>query len=238
MALAPKPRYVLYTSVASKQLIKLSTTTILKTILTVLTLFVLFQTQGQITKRRNLIWVLPSVDTKINGIAGGLALTSFKDNDSQPTTIVNGLSVELIGLGLLVPLAPSHPFYGENDKLLANETHLDSTIATYSREKYRVNGISISSGGVAGNDIAVNGLNISGLNTLTAKTNGLSICVFANFSAILNGVSIAGLYNSSLQTKGLQVGLFNTTKRLRGFQIGLWNKNEKRQAPFINWNFN
>lgn len=210
----------------------------MKTILTVLTLIVFIQTHGQITKRRNLVWVLPAVDTKINGLATGLILSSLKDNDSQPTTIVNGLSVELIGLGLLIPLAPSHPFYSNNPKLLANNTYLDSIISTYTRDKYRVNGISLSSGGLTGNEIAVNGLNLSGFNTLTAKTNGLSVCVFANFSAILNGVSIAGLYNSTLQTKGLQVGLFNTTKRLRGFQIGIWNKNEKRQTPFFNWNFN
>jgi hypothetical protein len=210
----------------------------LRTILTLLTLLALTHAQGQITKKRNLLWFLPSANTKINGLAGGLIINSIKNNDRELTTVVNGLSIELIGVGILVPLAPSHPFYGENDKLFTNNIYLDSIVNTYMQEKYRINGISLSSGGLAGNDIEVNGLNISGLNTLTAKTNGLSVCVFANFSAILNGVSIAGLYNSTVQTRGLQIGLFNRTMRLKGFQIGLWNKNEKRQTPFINWNFN
>jgi hypothetical protein len=182
------------------------------------------------------IWVLPSINTKINGIACGLAIISLKDKDIQPATIVNGLSLELIGFGLVAPLGGDEPLYREKDKLLDDKIYLDSIINSYAKNQYQVNGISLSSSGLTG-DIAVKGLNISGLYTLTAQTNGVSISVFANYSAILNGVSIAGLYNKTLQTKGLQIGLINKTKRLRGFQIGLWNKNEKRQTPFINWNF-
>jgi len=35
----------------------------------------------------------------------------MKDTDSLITTEINGLGVELIGVGLFLPLAPSSPIY-------------------------------------------------------------------------------------------------------------------------------
>jgi hypothetical protein len=211
----------------------------MKRFLIITLIFFTVQTHGQnVKKTRPIAWVIPSVNTRINGLAGGLIINSLKDNDSLLTTVVNGLSLELIGVGFFLPLAPSSPIYSEPDSFYYIENKVDSIVCSYNRAKYRINGISISAGGIGGHDININGLNLSGINTLTAKTNGFSVCLLFNINGVVNGVSIGGLVNNTVQSKGLQIGLFNKTTRLRGFQIGLWNKNEKRGLPIINWNFN
>lgn len=194
------------------------------------------QVNGQIKKNRPVAWVIPSVDTRINGLAGGLIINSLKDTDSVLTTEINGLAIELIGVGFFLPIAPSSPIYSEPENFYMNDDNLDSIVKSYNFAKYRINGVSFSGGGIGGHGINVNGLNLSGINTLTGKMNGMSVCILINISGVVNGVSIGGLVNNSIQSKGLQIGLFNKTTRLKGFQIGLWNQNGKRSLPIINWN--
>jgi len=69
------------------------------------------QAFGQFERSKSVFWFIPSVDTQINGIASGLIINSMKDTDSLITTEINGLGVELIGVGLFLPLAPSSPIY-------------------------------------------------------------------------------------------------------------------------------
>jgi len=210
----------------------------MKRLLILLSLLITLQTYGQINKKRPIIWVIPSLDTRINGVAVGFMINSLKETDSVLTTEINGLNIEIIGVGLLLLLAPSDPIYHKSDSAYFDNSYVDTIINSYNSAKYKVNGISISLAGTVGHDININGINLSGLNTLTGKTNGLSTSILINMNGVVNGVSVAVLLNKTIQTKGLQIGLFNQTKRLRGFQIGLWNKNEKRSLPFINWNFN
>jgi hypothetical protein len=188
-------------------------------------------------RERNVAWIIPAINTKINGLAGGLIINSLKDEGDSLTTVVNGVSVELFGVGLFVPLAPSDPMFREPDSIYQNLVKRDSIIKTYNKIKYKINGIALSGGGLGGHDIGLNGINISGINALTGKVNGISLCVLMNYSGVVNGISAAILYNGTIQTKGVQIGLFNRTTKLRGFQLGLWNVNEKRSLPFINWNF-
>jgi len=203
-----------------------------------LLLFILsINLNAQINKNRYALWYIPSINTRINGIAGGIVINSFKEGDLKLTTLINGISIELIGAGFFVPLAPSSPIYFEPDSFYYKKENIDSIVNSYSYAKYRINGISLAGGGIGGHDINVNGLNISGLNTLTGKMNGISACIMFNISGVVNGVSFGGIGNNSIQTKGLQIGLFNKTTRLRGIQIGLWNQNEKRDFPLLNWNF-
>ncbi|MFN8206593.1 MAG: hypothetical protein U0T82_04200 [Bacteroidales bacterium] len=190
----------------------------MKKLLFITFLVLAVQVNAQIRKNRPLVWVIPSVDTRINGLAGGLIINSLKDTDSALTTEINGVSIELIGVGLLLPLAPSNPIYFESDDFYLNDENLDSIVKSYNYVKYRINGISISGGGIGGHDININGLNISGINTLIGKMTGLSICIMFNISGVVNGVSIGGIVNNSIQSKGLQIGLFNKTTRLRGFR--------------------
>jgi hypothetical protein len=137
-----------------------------------------------------------------------------------------------------LPLTSNHPLYKKDESFYQNSKNIDSLVNSYKLAKYCINGISLSTAGLAGQDVKINGLNLSGFSTLTGKTNGVSESILININGVVNGVSTGGLINNTIQTKGLQIGMFNITKRLRGIQIGLWNVNEKRKLPIINWNFN
>jgi hypothetical protein len=180
---------------------------------------------------------IPATNVKVNGMAAGLIINNSDIPSGSTLTIVNGLNFELIGLGTILPLVgsdPLIPFELEGKNIYP---FLESLIVDAKKSKtYIINGLSVSPGGLAGPDIHLNGINISGLNTLTAQTNGFSAAILINMNKVMHGVSIA-CFNASLEQKGLQIGLTNTTNKLRGFQIGLWNTNEKRSLPFINWNF-
>lgn len=208
-------------------------------------------TTAQNLKERSGVRYIPVYNTKVNGIAGGLIINGLREpNDSTVSTIVNGLSIELLGLGLLLPIVPSSPIYTDADSLYNSEVFVDSVVESYNSPRYIINGLLLSPGGVAGYDVEVNGANISGLNTLTSKVNGISTSIMFHISGIVNGVAIGGIANSAIQIKGLQIsifneaikvqglqiGLFNSTKFLKGVQIGLWNKNSRRRLPIINWN--
>jgi len=209
----------------------------MKQLLFVFLIILNIQAFGQLERSKSVFWFIPSVDTQINGIASGLVINSMKDTDSLITTEINGLSVELIGVGLFLPLAPSSPIYDIDRNFVYTSETVDSIIESYNYVKYKVNGVSCSAGGIAGQDVHVNGINLSGINTLTGKTNGLSACILLNINGVVNGVSIGGLMNHTIQSKGLQIGIFNKTLNLKGIQIGLWNRNEKRGFPIVNWDF-
>ena len=206
-------------------------------IIFILLFIISIHTNGQIAKNRYVAWVTPSINSRINGLSVGLMINSLKSNDSILTTIVNGLNTEIVGVGFFLPLTPTNPIYFENREFYNNIENVDTIIRSYAYVKYKINGLNCSLGGLGGHDIHVNGINLSGINTLTEKTNGISACALMNVTAVANGVSFAILINNTMQTKGLQIGLFNETKKLRGIQIGLWNRNEKRNLPIINWNF-
>jgi len=187
--------------------------------------------------KRNFFWYIPSEDVIINGIGLGFAINGadYKQAKDTTTTIINGLCLELIGMGFFLPLAPGSPIY-PNDTTSEN-FNLETEISHYQDPLHLVNGFAISSFGFAGHSIQINGVNLSGLFTFTSKVNGFSASLVFNISGISNGLSISGLGNNSLHTKGVQIGLFNQCWKLRGIQIGLLNKNEKRTLPLINWNF-
>lgn len=189
---------------------------------------------AQSMKERRVAWIIPAIATRINGLAGGLIINSLKYEGDSLTTVVNGVCIEVLGLGVVVPLA--EPIFWEHDSIYQNIIKRDSIFENYYKIKYKINGLSLSPGGLGGRDIALNGLNISVLNTLTGKVNGASFCFLFNYSGVVNGIS-AAIFNGTLQTKGLQIGIINHTTKLRGFQLGLWNKNEKRSLPFVNWNW-
>ncbi|HZY81345.1 MAG TPA: hypothetical protein VFE50_17605 [Cyclobacteriaceae bacterium] len=191
---------------------------------------------GQKLKSRPISWI-PSLNTRVNGLAIGFMINSLKETDSVLMTEVNGLSVEILGAGFFLPVTPGDPFYSEVDMYDLNGKNGEVILKPYHSPVYKINGISIAGGGTGGHDITVNGLNLGGVGTLTGKMNGFSAALVINMSGIVNGVSIAGLINNTIQTKGVQIGLVNKTSRLRGFQFGLWNRNEKRQFPIINWSF-
>ena len=192
---------------------------------------------SQNTERKNryLFWTYHQKNVNTNGISFGVG--SFGESMNSYT---NGIKIELIGMGILLPLIPRSPI---PESEIEYEKLLTQPISE------RVNGIVISGAGTAcdcttnGINIGLighstrklNGISIAGLGNLIQKSNGIQIGAF-NENFIMNGLQI-GATNESFKTNGLQIGIFNTAKKLKGIQIGIWNVNQKRKFPIINWNF-
>lgn len=191
---------------------------------------------------------------KVNGMSLGIG-HSWSDRTPKK---INGLNVEVN------PATPLIILFQDPDRV-----HHDSLQMT-------VNGLHLSAGGFAGkvklNGVGVsvyniayatNGFTVTGLYNVNIKLNGLHISGLSNSAEAAKGLLIAGVnnaddfggacigvYNRSVNTKGLsmgvvninedkmaglQIGVFNKTGNSRGVQIGLWNVNSKRSLPFINW---
>ncbi len=171
---------------------------------------------------RNLAWFVPSCKVeRINGLALG-AWTGCM-NKGAPQQVINGLDVE-IGLGFLMPLAGfcegcSNGFFNNGSEQVEVDTlPIFRTV---------VNGMVLSPGGVFDETIKVNGINISGISTMTGEVNGITIGgFFRNMNHFVNGASIGGvLLGESIQINGLQLGVIGTdTKRMRGLQISLFTR--------------
>jgi hypothetical protein len=210
---------------------------------------------GQVDKSKNYfpIWTFHQNNINIHGISVGIA--SLNDNHPHNTN-TNGIKIELIGLGIILPLAPISPIY-ENDSLF------NKMLSKKRSEK--INGIVLSASGTV-SDCLTNGISLgfiaqlnsqingfsssmlinatqmhNGLQTClmfneTYKMNGIQFCFVSNSSFISNGVQISAV-NISTKMNGIQIGLYNESHNLKGFQIGLFNVNQKRILPFINWCF-
>lgn len=191
-----------------------------------------------VEKRLNVfpIWTHHHKNTNIHGVSIGL----WNIGDPIKVTNTNGIKIELIGLGLFTPLMPQAPF-PDNDS--AFKIYISKTPAE------KINGISLSTTG-ATSDFDINGISIGGIGQVQRKVNGLSIAIFINVTSIMNGLQVGGFNinyktngiqigfsNRNKITNGIQIGFFNESEHTKGFQIGLWNRNEKRNFPFINWNF-
>jgi hypothetical protein len=186
-------------------------------------------------KNRYLFWTYHQRNVNTNGVSLGIG--SFGESMNNYT---NGLKIELIGLGVLLPLIPKSP-------IASSEIEYENLMKTPISE--RINGIVISGAGTVC-DCTTNGINIGLIGHSNRKLNGISIALVMNIAQKNNGIQISafnesfymnglqvGLTNYSYNTNGVQIGLLNTSKKLKGIQIGLWNVNQKRKFPLINWNF-
>jgi hypothetical protein len=196
------------------------------------------QTYGQIEKKRNYIplWTYHDFDINIHGISVGL----FSWNEYAKNTNTNGIKIEFIGAGILIPLIPNSPIVNDDsefvnlrNKRLSEEINGLSLSVTGTWCDCLTNGASI---GLIGQiNYQVNGISASNSMNFTQKHNGLQISMY-NEAYYLNGVQL-GLFNYGAKAIGVQIGLINKSKELKGLQIGIWNVNQKRKLPLINWNF-
>lgn len=189
---------------------------------------------SQTPMREKRISFIPQSNVKIKGLAIGPFQFSHNEEDKLE---ISGVGLELVGLGLFVPLVGSHPLRPYYEDRKDYNIALGSLIKDAKTDiNVLVKGVSLSLSGTAGGGHRIQGVNISGLNTLTSYSSGVAIAPMFCLHKVMHGVSV-GAINDAVEHKGLQIGLFNNSDRTRGFQIGLWNKNEKRSLPFINWNF-
>jgi hypothetical protein len=217
--------------------------------LTIYMTLILSSTFGQ-SKTRLPLWTFNTKNTNVYGLAIGYTTTERIENVKT-----NGLRLELLGLGMFLPLIPGAPI-AENDSL-----HNLNLKGPYTET---INGINLSPIGT-GCDCKINGLNLYGVGSITGEVNGISTgffiniterqngiqgSVFFNIAYELNGIQAAffgnrnsgvvkgvqiGAQNETRELKGLQIGLFNKTTKIKGIQLGLWNVNEKRKRPIINF---
>lgn len=188
---------------------------------------------------RSPIWWFPTCGKTINGVAIGLADTKFSDNSDSCHTNVNGVKIELIGLGVGAGFLDYSPAI---DTVQAYNFHLDSLFA--------VNGINLSFFGSILPHMNVNGVtacifaqafnSVNGImfaigGNLGTEINGAQLSFIGNDALIVQGLQLAIGLNKADQLDGVQVGLINKTRILNGLQIGLWNVNQNRSLPIVNW---
>ena len=186
------------------------------------------------------VWYFSSHHETVNGIAIGLG---DLHKDSCNST-VNGLKVELLGLGVGVGFLNSNTF-SEDSALHASL--IDNPVRMTKNE---VNGFNISLFGTI-DDLCVNGVSLGGLaqyidfvdgaqitggnSRISGKISGVQLSGVYNNAIICHGIQLSLLGNKAFDLKGIQIGLFNKSEITYGIQFGLWNVNEKRSLPFINW---
>lgn len=231
----------------------MSLISILRVFLLVVFFLSSFVSVSQERKKRNIfpIWTYHRKNTNIHGLSLG-AFTVFDEPRKVKT---NGIKLELIGVGLLLPMIPQSP-------IVTTDSNYINWMRSEASE--RINGINLSVsgsvcecktngiviGGYAQIHREINGLSASLVMNLIQKQSGLQLAILSNETFKLRGAQFGlanwgykanglqvGAYNYSDQMKGTQIGIYNKAKKLRGFQIGLWNVNHKRKLPFINWNF-
>lgn len=180
-----------------------------------------------VIKNRNVIWFVPSEARYINGLSLGL----FNSPPEYKQTI-NGINVELIGAGALLPFVFMDDQQGYSKRI---SDYLKNNGLTLGLTLYsgKVNGVSVS--GLINGTNYLNGFSFSTLNCNIYGANGIMAGVY-NYSDHIMGMQ-AGFWNKSNFQTGVQIGLINIADELKGFQFGLWNKNGKRSLPFINWQF-
>ena len=208
---------------------------------------------GQIGKRKNYfpIWTFHQDSINIHGLSIGL----WSFNTEPRLTNTNGIKLELIGIGILIPLIPRSPI-----------VETDSAFIKLKEEPLseKINGLNLSASGSVCHCLT-NGLTAGFMGQIHFQVNGISTTLFMNFTqkhngvmtAILNdayymnglqvglgnngfktkGVQVGGILNYAKEMKGIQIGIYNKSEKLKGIQIGLWNVNQKRKLPLINWNF-
>ena len=187
------------------------------------------------------VWTFHKRNVNIHGLSVGLVSTVIDERNTN----TNGIKLELIGVGLFVPLIPEFPTFEEQRSERINGLSL-SALGTVC--DCLTNGLSI--GGGSQLNYQVNGIALATMVNISEKQNGIMIATgnftkitngfqlgLTNGSSKINGVQIAFSVNESEKVRGLQIGIVNKTENLRGVQIGIWNVNEKRKLPLINWNF-
>lgn len=198
------------------------------------------QQQRELPKRVNRfpVGTYHKKNQNINGISVGAFSFGLDDDDRNVNT--NGIKIEAVGLGVILPLLPTDP-------IVETEEGFNSIMKTEPNE--RINGLSLSASGTIC-DCVTNGLSAGFIGQINRQVNGIAISVLANGAHkhqgfelaavnrnyVMNGFQL-GLSNSGSRARGLQIGILNQSENLKGIQIGLWNVNQKRKMPIINWNF-
>jgi len=173
------------------------------------------------------IWFSPTAATTVKGVNLGLQTTST----GMDGMTVQGVNINADALSFFIGCFALLKLGTGNNLINLPDTVRKSAI------HHHIGGLSISGGGLVGEEFKVNGVSINGGICMVTQANGLVITGSQNVVEGFNGVMITTIRNLSVKGRGLQIGLFNICKHFKGIQIGLWNVNSKRKLPLINWSF-
>jgi hypothetical protein len=197
------------------------------------------------------IWSFTQDSARIHGISFGF----LTDNVDAGQTLTNGLRLELLGLGFLLPLFPASTIARSDEEFhdVMNRVRKQNVNGVNLCTKGTVGDCAVngmSCGGIGQSLVEVNGVTLSTMMNLVQKQNGLMMSMFndafvmhggqlglSNNAYHCSGLQCAALNNYAHITHGLQIGLFNKAETLHGVQVGLWNVNQKRKLPLLNWCF-
>jgi len=160
---------------------------------------------GQDTSQKNRfpVWTYHQKNVNIHGLSLGLF------SPTKPShTNTNGMKVELIGVGILIPLIPKSP-------IASNDSEYVQLINEPLSE--RINGVFLSASGTAC-DCRTNGLVAGFVGHINNRVNGISAAGFVNFAQRHNGLQFAFI-NQSYRMNGMQAGGTNYASKTRGVQI-------------------
>jgi hypothetical protein len=128
----------------------------------------------------------------VNGIAAGLWTVNFKPRHN----LTNGVRLELLGIGLGVPLVPKSP-------LPQNKAEFLTTKKDTLSER-------------------VNGFNLSGTGSVCAcRTNGVVAGLIGQIHNTVNGISVTGMMNFATQLNGIMLSNVSDAYKLNGLQGGM-----------------
>tara|TARA_B100000378_G_C18009062_1_gene399967 strand:+ start:191 stop:844 length:654 start_codon:yes stop_codon:yes gene_type:complete len=191
------------------------------------------------------IWSHHDFDAdRVNGLSFGLGSYIDKYTD------VNGLKIDIPGIGVFIPMGlGSDPYFESTDSLTIKhfkelQIQLTDSIIFTTNGCYlslsgdsegEINGLSVHP--IGGKNQISNGISIFGIMGFSTLNQGLMMTVLYSSVSKSKGMIISGMINQVVSMDGLQIGLFNRSLITKGVQIGLWNRNEKRSLPIINWNF-
>ena len=175
---------------------------------------------------RKVIWFTPSRSAEITGLNIGLQSANFNEH----SLTIRGVNLNADIFSMFLIIGGLFTLSRGNTLINMPDTLENDNIDT------KIYGLSISAGGLFGDDI-IKGVSINGGLCKANRADGLIITGTQNFLFEFRGVAISAVRNLSTYGKGLQIGLLNICKHFKGVQIGLWNVNSRRKLPFINWCF-
>jgi hypothetical protein len=155
-----------------------------------------------------LFWIGPLRNKAVYGIC--FTPLDFREHYNA---VVNGLNLELLGMGTL------YNTIGSLFALSAMAKSFDSMDTIPEVYNFQVNGVSLGSGFVQKG--VLNGIGVGGL--LIGKLNGISVSG-VNLMYRANGLVIGGVGNAIAEMRGLGIALFNVVVgfRMGGIQVALF----------------
>lgn len=154
-----------------------------------------------------LFWIGPLRNKAVYGIC--FTPIGFREHYNA---VVNGLNLELLGIGTLFTTFSLSFGLSAIDRSFAS---MDTIPEVYN---FQVNGISLGSGFAQRG--VLNGIGVGG--GLIGKLNGISVGVI-HYMYRANGLVIGGVGNAIAEVRGLEIAFFNAVRfRMHGVQVALF----------------